>query len=167
MPDRTTMKITPLDIEHREFKKALQGYAREDVDQFLDEIIASMEADIEARSALEAKVADLEQRVSHFRAMEESLQSTLVLAQRTADELKAAAHKEVELIKQRGKIDLDSELQSVRRQIEGAKSELQRVLDHLESVKHDFKTFLTRHLALVDESRPSLNSTGQLKESAS
>ena len=41
------MKITPLDIEHKEFRKALQGYAREDVDQFLDELIASMEEDIE------------------------------------------------------------------------------------------------------------------------
>ncbi|HET9342447.1 MAG TPA: DivIVA domain-containing protein [Candidatus Eremiobacteraceae bacterium] len=161
------MKITPLDIEHREFKKALQGYAREDVDQFLDEIIASMEEDIETRTALESKVADLEQRVSHFRAMEESLQSTLVLAQRTADELKAAAHKEVELIKQRANLDLDNELQAIRRQIEGARSELQRVLDHLESVKHDFRTFLTRHLALVDESRPSLNAAGSANEHAS
>jgi cell division initiation protein len=160
------MKITPLDIEHKEFKKALQGYAREDVDQFLDEIIASMEADIEARTALEARIADLEQRVSHFRAMEESLQSTLVLAQRTADELKAAAHKEVELIKQRSKLDLDNELQAVRRQIEEAKSELQRVYDHMSSVKHDFKTFLTRHLALVDEARPSLNSASQVKDHA-
>jgi len=161
------MKITPLDVEHKEFKKALQGYAREDVDQFLDEIIASMEADIEARTALETKVADLEQRVSHFRAMEESLQSTLVLAQRTADEVKAAAHKEVELIKQRAKLDLDNELQEVKRRIDAAKSELQRVLDHLESVKHDFKTFLTRHLALVDETRPSLSPVGDIKESAS
>lgn len=161
------MKITPLDIEHREFKKSLQGYAREDVDQFLDEIIASMEADIEARTALETKVADLEQRVSHFRAMEESLQSTLVLAQRTADELKAAAHKEVELIKQRARLDLDNELQAVRREIEGANAELQRVLDHLESVKHDFRTFLTRHLALVDEKRPSLNSASSTKETVS
>ena len=161
------MKLTPLDIEHKEFKKALQGYAREDVDRFLDEIIASMEADIEARTSLETKVADLEQRVSHFRAMEESLQSTLVLAQRTADEVKAAAHKEVELIKQRAKIDLDNELQGIRRQIEAARSELQRVLDHLESVKHDFKTFLTRHLALVDETRPSLSSAGQVRENAS
>ena len=157
-------KLTPLDIEHKEFKKALQGYAREDVDQFLDEIIASMEADIEARSQLEARVTDLEQRVSHFRAMEESLQSTLVLAQRTADELKAAAHKEVELIKQRAKLDLDNELQALRRQIEEAKSELQRVFDHMASVKHDFKTFLTRHLALVDETRPSLNSAHGVKD---
>jgi cell division initiation protein len=158
------MKITPLDIEHKEFRKALQGYAREDVDQFLDEIIASMEAEIELRTQLEAKVADLEQRVSHFRAMEESLQNTLVLAQRTADELKAAAHKEVELIKQRAALDRDSELGAVRRQIEDAKSELQRVLDHLASVRHDFKTFLTRHLALVDEARPSLNSSHAKEE---
>jgi cell division initiation protein len=151
------MKITPLDIEHKEFKKSLQGYAREDVDQFLDEIIASMEGDIALRTDLEHKVADLEQRVSHFRAMEESLKSTLVLAQRTADELKAAAHKEVELIKQRARLDLDNELQGVRRQIDEAHAELQRVADHLASVKHDFKTFLTRHLALVDETRPALN----------
>lgn len=153
------MRITPLDIEHKEFRKALQGYAREDVDQFLDEIIASLEEEIDHRGQLEAKVADLEQRVSHFRAMEESLQSTLVLAQRTADELKAAAHKEVELIKQRAELDRDHELQAVRGQIEGAKAELQRVLDHLASVKHDFRTFLTRHLALIDEQRPTLNSS--------
>jgi len=158
------MKITPLDIEHKEFRKALQGYAREDVDQFLDEIIASMEEDIEQRTQLEAKVADLEQRVSHFRAMEESLQNTLVLAQRTADELKAAAHKEVELIKQRASLDRDNELGAVRRQIDDAKAELQRVLDHLASVRHDFKTFLTRHLALVDETRPSLNSSRTKEE---
>jgi cell division initiation protein len=152
------MKITPLDIEHREFKKALQGYSREDVDQFLDEIIASMEADIEKRSALETKVADLEERVSHFRAMEDSLKSTLVLAQRTADELKAAAHKEVELINQRAKLEHDNELQSVRNQIEEARSELRRVKDHLAAVRHDFKTFLSRHLALLDETPPASNS---------
>ncbi|HXW76109.1 MAG TPA: DivIVA domain-containing protein [Candidatus Eremiobacteraceae bacterium] len=152
------MKITPLDIEHREFKKALQGYAREDVDQFLDEIIASMEADIEERAKLESKVADLEQRVSHFHAMEDSLKSTLVLAQRTADELKAAAHKEVELIKQRANLDLDNELQGVRRRIDEANAELRRVQDHLTSVRHDFKNFLGRHLALLEEPAPSTNS---------
>jgi len=111
--------------------------------------------------------ADLRERISHFKTMEESLQSTLLLAQRTADELKAAAHKEVELIKQRANLNLDNELQAIRRQIEGARSELQRVLDHLESVKHDFRTFLTRHLALVDESRPSLNSADSVREHAS
>ena len=42
-------KITPVDIQHRTFKKALQGYDRTDVDQFLDEIIEVLEDDAQQR----------------------------------------------------------------------------------------------------------------------
>ncbi len=145
------MKITPVDIQHKQFRKALQGYAREDVDAYLDEIIESLELEIEERSKLEASIGELKEKVAHFRAMEESLQNTLVLAQRTADEVKASAHKEVDLIKQRGKIDLDQELTDIRRRIGDAKGELQRVIDQTAMVKQDLKAFLTRHLALVEE----------------
>ncbi|HEV2878499.1 MAG TPA: DivIVA domain-containing protein, partial [Candidatus Eremiobacteraceae bacterium] len=105
-------KITPVDIQHREFKKAIQGYAREEVDQFLDEVIETLEAGIEERTRLENQVTELSEKVSHFKAMEDSLRSTLVLAQRTADELKANAHKEVDLINQRVKIETEDELKS-------------------------------------------------------
>ena len=37
-------KITPIDIQHKTFKKALQGYDRAEVDQFLDEIIETLRA---------------------------------------------------------------------------------------------------------------------------
>ncbi len=153
------MKITPVDIQHKEFKKSLQGYAREDVDQFLDEIIQSMEEEIEERSRLQLIIAELEEKVSHFKAMESSLQSTLVLAQRTADELKAAAHKEVELIKQHANLEGEKELQGIRRQIEESKQELHRLRDHLTNVKHDLRIFLSRHLALIDDSKPKLSAT--------
>jgi cell division initiation protein len=152
------VKITPLDIEHREFKKALQGYAREEVDQFLDEIVASLEVEIEERGKLESEVADLRERIAHFKAIEETLQSTLVLAQRTADEVKAAAHKETDLIKDRAKMAVEGELLGVRRQIDDAKSELARMRDQIETVKHDLRSFLTRHLALVDDPKIQRNS---------
>ena len=84
-------RITVVDIQHRTFKRALQGYDRTDVDQFLDEIIETLEDEASARAAFEAEIADLKERISHFKAMEESLQSTLLLATRTADEVKAAA----------------------------------------------------------------------------
>ena len=152
------MKITPLDIEHKEFKKTLQGYAREEVDQFLDEIVASLETEIEERGHLESELADLRERIAHFKAIEETLQSTLVLAQRTADEVKAAAHKETDLIKERAKMEVEGELTSVRRQIEEAKAELARMRDQIETVKHDLRSFLTRHLALVDDPKIPKNS---------
>jgi len=144
------VKITPVDIQHREFKRALQGYAREEVDRFLDEIIESLEQDIDERTKLESALADLTEKVSHFKSMESSLQSTLLLAQRTADEVKAAAHKEVDIIKQQARLNAETELQGVRTEIELARQELQRVLDQLQAVRQELRAFLSRHLAIVD-----------------
>jgi cell division initiation protein len=149
-------KLTPVDVQHKEFKKSIQGYAREEVDQFLDDIIEQLEADVEERTRLETLVAELQEKVSHFKAMEDSLRSTLVLAQRTADELKASAHKEVDLIKQRAKLDVDEELRNVRQQIAEAKAELQRVNDKSVAAKHDLRNFLTRQLDLLDDMKPGV-----------
>jgi len=151
-------KITPVDIQHKEFKRAIQGYAREEVDQFLDDVIEQLEADIEERTRLEALVTELQEKVSHFKAMEDSLRSTLVLAQRTADELKASAHKEVDLIKQRAKIDVEEQLRAVRDQIAEAKAELQRVSDKTATAKHDLRNFLSRQLELIDNLHPGARS---------
>ncbi len=151
-------KLTPVDIQHKEFKKSIQGYAREEVDQFLDEVIETLEAEIEERTRLETQVTELAEKVSHFKAMEDSLRSTLVLAQRTADELKASAHKEVDLIKQRVKIEVDDELRSVKQQISEAKAELQRVADKTAAAKVDLRTFLTRQLELIDDAPASVKS---------
>lgn len=151
-------KITPVDVQHKEFKKSIQGYAREEVDQFLDDVIEQLEADVEERTRLEALVSELQDKVSHFKAMEESLRSTLVLAQRTADELKASAHKEVDVIKARAKLDIEDDLKAVRQQIAEGKAELQRVNDKTVAAKHDLRNFLSRQLELIDDMHPSAKS---------
>ena len=153
------MKITPLDIEHKEFKKSLQGYAREEVDQYLDEIAESFEEQIAERGKLETELSELRERVAHFDAIKDTLQNTLVFAQRNADEMKAAAHKETDLIKERAKLEINDELQDLRRKIDEARSELARMQDQMATVKHDLRSFLTRHLTLIEESKAPQNST--------
>ena len=37
------MKLTPLDIRHKEFKRGMRGYADVEVDEFLDEIADEFE----------------------------------------------------------------------------------------------------------------------------
>ena len=143
-------RITVVDIQHRSFKRALQGYDRTDVDKFLDEIIESLEDEATARAALEAEIADLKERISHFKAMEESLQSTLLLAQRTADEVKAAAHKEADLIKQEARLQSEREIGSLGDKVDEARREHQRMLDIAEKSKSEIRSLLLSHLALID-----------------
>jgi cell division initiation protein len=143
-------RITVVDIQHRTFKRALQGYDRADVDSFLDEIIESLEDEASARAALEAEIADLKERISHFKAMEDSLQSTLLLAQRTADEVKAAAHKEADLIKQEARLQSERETGALSERVEEARREHQRMLDIAEKAKSEIRSLLLSHLSLID-----------------
>jgi cell division initiation protein len=146
-------RITVIDIQHKTFKRVLQGYDRTEVDQFLDELIETIEDDASARAALESEIADLKERLSHFKAIEESLQHTLVLAQRTADEVKAAAHKEADLIKQEARMSAEREISALGDRIEESRREFQRAIETAEKAKSELRSLLMTHLALLE--RPS------------
>jgi cell division initiation protein len=149
----SSARLTVIDIQHKSFKRALQGYDRTDVDQFLDEVIETLEDEATGRAALEAEIADLKERISHFKAMEDSLQSTLLLAQRTADEVKAAAHKEADLIKAEARLGAEREISSLGDRVDEARREHQRTIDVAEQAKSEIRSLLLSHLALID--RPS------------
>ena len=144
-------KITPIDIQHKTFKKALQGYDRSEVDQFLDEVIETLEDDAHEIAALHAEINDLKERISHFKSMEESLQNTLVLAQRTADEVKASAHKEADLIKQEAKMAAEREIAAHGDAANEARREAQRALESAQKARSELRSLLMTHLSLLEK----------------
>jgi cell division initiation protein len=144
-------KITIVDIQHKQFRKKLNGYDPADVDQYLDEIIETLEDEAHKRSALEAEIADLRERISHFKAMEESLQNTLLLAQRTADEVKASAHKEADLIRHEARISVEKEIATYGDRANDARRETQRAVETAEKAKSELRSLLMTHLSLLDK----------------
>jgi cell division initiation protein len=160
-------RITPVDIQHKTFKKSLQGYDRAEVDHFLDELIESLEDEAQEKAALEAEIADLRERISHFKAMEESLQNTLILAQRTADEVKATAHKEADVIKAQAKMEAEKEIGSLVERTDEAKREYQRSRDNAEKARSELRSLLMTHLSLLERVAPSpvtLNGIAELPD---
>jgi cell division initiation protein len=143
-------KITVVDIQHKQFKKKLNGYDPADVDQYLDEVIETLEDEAQQRAALEAEISDLRERISHFKAMEESLHNTLLLAQRTADEVKASAHKEADLIKAEARLSVEKEIGSLLERANDARRDHQRALETAEKAKGELRGLLMTHLALLD-----------------
>jgi cell division initiation protein len=161
-----TTRITVVDIQHKTFKRALQGYDRAEVDQFLDEIIETLEDDAQHVAALEAEIADLKERISHFKAMEESLQNTLVLAQRTADEVKASAHKEADLIKEQARIAAEREIATFTEAAADARREHQRANESAEKARSELRSLLMTHLALLDKTVPQNGAAPHAEEPA-
>ena len=99
--------LTPLDIENKKFsKQMMNGYSIDEVDDFLDELTIDYEKMYKELQETKAKVDELNKNLEHYRNIEETLQSTLIMAQSTAEEVK----KNVD--------DLELEIISKKKQIE-------------------------------------------------
>jgi cell division initiation protein len=92
------MKLTPLDIRHKEFKRGMRGYVDGEVDEFLDEIADEFERLFKENIELSERGEALQEKIDQYRNLEETLQNTLVAAQRSAEELRANAQKEAQLM---------------------------------------------------------------------
>lgn len=90
------MKLTPLDIHHKEFRNALRGYSPEEVDDFLDEVADEFERLFKENIDLNEKLEVAAARVREYGALEHTLQATLVSAQMSAEDIKARAATEAE-----------------------------------------------------------------------
>ena len=145
------MKVTPLDIRRKEFKRSVRGYADEDVDLFLDEVADEFERLHQEIADLQERIRKLDEQVATHVQLKDALEKTLVSAQFHADETKANARKEAELILR------DAELKA-RGIVSDSYSEVQKVQQALVQLKHleedfryKFRSLLQGHLKLLAE----------------
>ncbi|HYG57686.1 MAG TPA: DivIVA domain-containing protein [Symbiobacteriaceae bacterium] len=102
------MGLTPLDIHNKEFpKKAFGGYDRDAVDVFLDQVVADFEHLIKESDRLKQQAEDLKVKLEQYRNLEETINRTLVVAQETAEEVKAGAKKQADLIIQEARLQAE------------------------------------------------------------
>lgn len=90
--------LTPLDIHNQEFRRVFKGYSEDEVDDFLDRVVGDFEALLKENAHLKEETLDLRARVEQYRQLENTLHSTLIVAQETAEEVKQNARKEAQLI---------------------------------------------------------------------
>ncbi|HEX5584476.1 DivIVA domain-containing protein [Gaiella sp.] len=92
------MTLTPVEVRHLELRRGLWGYRRSQVHRTIDEIADSFEAVWRERSELGERVHELETEVARHVELETLLRSTLVSAERAAQEMKEQARREAVVI---------------------------------------------------------------------
>jgi len=70
------MKLTPLDIHHKEFTHSLRGYNEAEVDEFLDQVADELERLFKENIDLNEKLEATEERVKSYQDMERTLHNT-------------------------------------------------------------------------------------------
>lgn len=92
--------LTPMEIHDHQFKKSFRGYSENEVDDFLDRVVADFEKLLRENERLKSQVNTNEAELEHYRKLEKTLNDTLMVAQRTADEVITSARKNADDLKE-------------------------------------------------------------------
>ena len=83
--------LTPMDIQEKEFGRSFRGYDENEVNVFLNEIMKAYVEVIDENERLKAELAREKATNDEFRRIEQSVRETLIVAQRTAEEVTSNA----------------------------------------------------------------------------
>ncbi|CEA02623.1 Septum site-determining protein DivIVA [Metalysinibacillus saudimassiliensis] len=144
------MPLSPIDINNKEFTRSFRGYAEDEVNEFLDQIIQDYEIIIREKKELEQQVAMLQEKADHFNTMESTLQKSIVIAQEAADEVRRNSQKEAKLIVKEAE-------KNAERIINEALVKSRKATIEVEELTKQSKVFRNRFKMLVEAQLDLLN----------
>lgn len=142
------MPITPLDIRKKTFSNQLRGLSAREVKTFLELVAKEMEELRKERGLLAEKVDELSARIENYERTEKLLRETLVTAQQTSDEMKAAAGEHYRALRVQAKQEAADRIRKAEQEAEAV---LQKAREQLERASADIRELETRQGSLLDQ----------------
>jgi cell division initiation protein len=135
------LKVTPLDLRQPRFKTAMRGFDRADVTTLLEAVADDYENALRENDRLRQQLDKMEASLTQHRELEGSLKSTLISAQKIADDMRETASAEAarmvreaegraELILQKAQ----ARLEDVQREIDGLKMKRREAETSIEAI---------------------------------
>jgi cell division initiation protein len=139
---RGSTMLSPIDIHNKEFSSSFRGYSKDEVDGFFDQVIKDYETLYRENMDLKETIERLKSKLEHYQSMENTLHSTLMIAQETAEEVKLNAKKETELSLKEAEV-------RAHKIIEEASLKVRKMAGEYEELQKQAQVFRTRIKTLL------------------
>ena len=151
--------LTPVDIHNKEFSRSFRGFNQEEVDDFLDQVVNDYEMLYRDNHQMKKEIELCNKQLDQYHQLEKNLQDTLLVAQRTADEVVNTANvrgeevrqaarqagenlkREAELYAEKLKQDTEREC---KRKIEAAAAQVRAAVAEYERIVRERRQFVAK-----------------------
>lgn len=145
--------LTPVDLQSREFRKALRGYDIHDVDEYFERVAAEFERLFRTNVQYRDEIDSLKQRIDEYKQMESTLRDTLMIAQEASQQLKATAAKEVDAIIREAKEKARRITDEAEERNRAKRQELENLCKKEDLFKIRFRALLESYLGTLSGAR--------------
>ncbi len=138
-------RIMPIDLERVEFRKSFRGYETAKVEQIIKGSAESLQCALIEIDSLRAEMDAQRQELDRTRLQENTLKDAIILAQKAADETRAAAQRHGEAIIEEARQAALAERLALQQQVSELRWEMERVKSEKQRFEGDFKSMLDRY----------------------
>ena len=144
------MRITPLDIQQKQFPMKFRGFDVEEVYAFLEVIREEMEDILRENASLKENVYRLENQIKEFKDMETTLRETLMTAQQMVEDYKTNARKEAELLVKEAEMKTDTMLKEAQEKVIKIHEDIVDLKGIRRHFKEELKRLIESHLKMLE-----------------
>lgn len=140
-----------MQIQVKDFTKALRGYDVNEVRDFLDEVAKQVESMAYENKTLRDKIREKELSILEYRDRESMLKDTMYTAQRVNEDIKKDASREATNIMTQAKLKADSMVRQAQQELKALVEETTRLKKQRLELSAQLRTTLETHLRLLDK----------------
>ena len=158
------MRITPLDIQQKQFPMKFRGFDIEEVYAFLEIIREEMEDLLRENASLKENLQRLENQIKEYRDMETTLRETLLTAQQLVEDYKTNARKEAELVVREAELKADSVLKEAQEKVIKIHEDIVDLKGIRRHFKEEIKRMVESHMKMLEFDKEREEEDGGMKE---
>ena len=143
------------------FNRTLRGYDPDEVNRFLDQVIAQVEQIVAENKEKDARIRELEhfeqenrrlvQKIEQYEKVEGTLNRAIVMAQKTSDQMRASAHQEAEVILSEAKKNANRIVNEALLKAEKTEDEVARLNRNMKIFKRRVREIIEAQIEVVEE----------------
>ena len=144
------MRITPLDIQQKQYKKVFRGLEPADVQQFMELVRTEFEELVKENNALKDELRRRMSEIEDYREREKTLKDTMMTAQRISEDIKVNAKKDAELVLSEAQIQADKIIQGAHARLVTVVEEINELRRQRASYESSLRSVIEGHAKLLE-----------------
>ena len=155
------MRITPLDIQQKQFPMKFRGFDVEEVYAFLEVVREEMEDILRENASLKEAIQRAENQIKDFKDMESTLRETLMTAQNMVEDYKTNAWKEAELLVREAEMRAETLLRDAQEKVIKIHEDIVDLKGIRRHFKEELKRLIEGHLKMLEFDKEREGETSQ------
>ncbi|MCL0035458.1 DivIVA domain-containing protein [Thermodesulfovibrionales bacterium] len=144
------MRITPLDIQQKQFPIKFRGFNVDEVYSFLEMIREDLEDILRENASLKEQLSRADEQLSKYRDIESTLRETLVTTQQIVEDYKRNAKKEADLIKKEAEFQANDMIRDAQEKVVKIHEDIVDMKAIRRHFKEEVKRLIESHLRMIE-----------------